>query len=115
MPYTIEETKEFSHPLDKVRAAALGAIAGLEGSVLKNDPESGHIDAKFPKTILNNLLGDRTQIELDFEAISADETRVAIRVFPINPVGQKMQFGARKGVSRKVITWFIAHTEHRLK
>ena len=114
-PYTIEEEKTYAVSVEELQTAVLGAIKGLEGEVLKQDAEAGRIDVKFPKTILGNVLGDRTQMEVKFESASAAETKVSVKVFPINPVGQPLQFGARKGVTRKMITWFFAHTEHRLK
>lgn len=83
--------------------------------MLKNEPEAGQIVAKFKKTILGNVLGDRTQLELILESVTPDETKLALTVYPINPIGQKLQFGARKGVPRKVMTWFLAHVDHHLK
>ena len=115
MPYTIQEEKTYNVTFADLHKAVLGAVKGLEGSVLKDDPDAKHLDVKFPKTILNNVLGDRTQLEVDFEKVSDTETKMVLTIYPINPVGQKLQFGARKGVSRKVLMWFIAHTEHRLK
>ncbi|MBT4843247.1 MAG: hypothetical protein HON91_12535 [Anaerolineae bacterium] len=115
MPYTIEEEKTLQASSADLQKAMLGAVKGLEGEVLKHDTEAGRIEVKFPKTILGNVLGDRTQMELNLESTSATETKVALKIYPINPVGQVLQFGARKGVPRKVMTWFFAHIEHRLK
>ncbi len=115
MPYTIQDEKTYQSSFADLHKAVLGAIGGLEGIVLKDDPDAGCLEAKFPKTILKNVLGDRTQLEIDFEKIAPEETKLALKIYPINPVGQVLQFGARKGVPRKVMTWFFAHTEHRLK
>lgn len=115
MPYTLNEEKTYPVSLDKLKVAALGAISGLEGSVSKQEADGKTLMAKFPKTILNNLLGDRTEMELTFDTVSDSESKMRITIYPINPVGQKLLFGARKGVTKTVLTWFIAHTEHRLK
>jgi len=115
MPYTIQEEKTYSYSKEKLSTAVLGAIQGLEGSVLMNEPDKGRIDAKFPKTILGNVLGDRTKLEIVFNELSNDATKLSLTIYPINPVGQKLQFGARKGVPRKVLDWFFAHVDHRLK
>jgi hypothetical protein len=115
MPYTIKEEKTYSAGKDKLIQAILAAVNGLEGEVLKNDPDAGQIVAKFKKTILGNVLGDRTQLELAIESLSTDKTKLDMTVYPINPVGQKLQFGARKGVPKKVLTWFLAHVDHHLK
>jgi hypothetical protein len=115
MPYTIKEEKTYPVSKDALTNAIMGAVEGLQGEVLKKDLDAGEITVKFPKTILGNVLGDRTQLELDLESLSVEETRLALTIFPINPVGQPLQFGARKGVPRKVLTWFLAHVDHRLK
>jgi len=115
MPYTKIEEKTYPVTKDKLSQAVLGAVEGLEGEVLKNEPETGRIEAKFKKTILGNVLGDRTKIEIDLASTTPDETKLTATIFPINPVGQKLQFGARKGISKTVLSWFFAHVEHRLK
>ncbi len=114
MPFTIHETKTYQHSLETVFEAALGAINGLEGQVLDSSAESGKIQAKFDKKILGKVLGDRTQIEISLESPSPAITNVAVEVYPLDPVGRKLMFGARKGVSRTVVNWFVAHLEHRL-
>lgn len=114
MPYTVKEMKTYQQPVDVLTKAVLGAIEGLEGKVLKNDPDTGYVEAKFNKTIHGNVLGDRTQMELTFASTSPTETQLSVTIYPINPVGQKLQFGARKGVPQKVMTWFFAHVDHRL-
>ena len=99
----------------KLTQAVLGAIKGLEGEVLTNKPDSGRIEAKFKKTIWGNVLSDRTKIEVDLASTSPEETKLSATIYPINPVWQKLQFGARKGISKTVLSWFFAHVEHRLK
>ena len=113
MSFEANESKTYEQPLEAVRTAALGAIAGLEGKVLKDG--NGRIEAKFDKKILGKVLGDRTQIEIDLSTPSADASQVDVTVYPLDPVGRKLQFGARKGVSQTVMSWFWAHLEHRLK
>ena len=115
MSYTIKEEKTYPYAKETLIKAIYGAVKGLEGEIRKNDPETGRIEAKFNKTILGNVLGDRTRLEIDIESLSPDETKLGLTIYPINPIDQKLEFGARKGVSRKVLTWFKAHVEHRLK
>lgn len=115
MSYTINEEKVFPHSKETLMKAVMGAIDALEGKVIKNDQLTGRLVAKFHKTILGNVLGDRTQLELEILTSAPHETTLSMVIFPINPVGQPLQFGARKGVPRKVLTWFVAHVEHRLK
>ncbi len=115
MSYTIHEEKIYPHTKEDLTKAILGAIEGLEGKVVKHQAELGLISATFSKTILGNFLGDRTQLDIELTGAGPEEVKCSLTIFPINPVGQKLEFGARKGVSRKVLTWFIAHVDHRLK
>ncbi|GAB4536832.1 MAG: hypothetical protein Fur0018_27560 [Anaerolineales bacterium] len=115
MPYTIQETKTYPYPPDVVFAAAVGAVEGLEGKVNKQDPQAGTLEMKFPKTIHGKVLGDRTEAHVTLTAESPDSTVMAVTIYPVDPVGRKLMFGARKGVPRTVLTWFFAHVEHRLK
>jgi hypothetical protein len=39
---------------------------------------------------------------------------VIVDAFPLDAVERKLMFGARKGVTLTVVTWFIAHLEHTL-
>ena len=112
MSFEVNQSKTYSQPLEAVQTAALGAISGLEGKVLKQN--DNRIEAKFDKKILGKVLGDRTQIDIDLSAAEG-ESQVNVTVYPLDPVGRKLMFGARKGVSQTVISWFWAHLEHRLK
>lgn len=114
MPYTIQEEKTYQHPLADLLQAVLGAVEGLQGEVLSNDPDTGHVEAKFPKTIHGKVLGDRTRMELDLSETSPSESKLSLQAYPIDPVGRKLQFGARKGVTRTVLDWLYAHIDHRL-
>jgi hypothetical protein len=110
--YTIEEERSYEDKTaDNVLQAALGAVSGLGGEVSKQ--ENSHVEAKFDKKILGKVLGDRTQIEFDVSP-AGEGAKVAVTIYPIDPVGRKLMFGARKGVAKTVLTWFWAHLEHRL-
>lgn len=113
MSYTI--TDEKSYPISKpvVFAAALGAVEGLEGKIQEQNEDAGELVVKFHKTILGKVLGDRTHFEAKFTE-SAGETAVSVSCYPLDAVGRKLMFGARKGVSQTVVNWFYAHLEHRL-
>lgn len=109
--YTITDEKSFSFPQDKVLAAIQAAAAGLEGKIIHQEGPEVHI--KFNKTIHGQVLGDRSVIEVTMQD-AGDGTSLAVEAYPIDPVGQKLKFGARKGVTQKVLSWFWAHIEHNL-
>jgi hypothetical protein len=114
MPFTVQDEKQYPVNSTAVFQAALGAIEGLQGKILKQNPEAGTVEVHFDKKILGKVLGDRTQMKLNITAPDGDSSVVAVEIYPLNAVGQKLMFGARKGVSRTVADWFYAHLEHRL-
>lgn len=115
MPYEVNEVKQYANPPKAAFQAVLGAVEGLQGTVLSQDANQGHVEAKFNKTIHGKVLGDRTQISVQISAPAAGGSSIAVEAYPIDPVGRKLQFGARKGVTQTVVGWFFAHVEHRLK
>lgn len=114
MPYTVKESRTYDKPKTNVFLAAQKAVSGLEGKILAADPVAGTIHGQFPKKIYGKVLGDRSQIKVAVSSSDDTQTTVAIEAYPVNPVGQKLMFGARKGVIPKVVTWFWAHLEHNL-
>lgn len=115
MPYEIQQEKSYDKSAQNVFNAALKAVAGLEGKVLKQDPGSGALEAKYDKKILGKVLGDRTQMTAHVTPQSDTSSAIRVEIYPIDPVGRKLMFGARKGVSQTVLTWFFAHLEHHLE
>ena len=114
MPFTIHDEKQYSVNSAATFQAALGAVAGLEGKILSQNLAEGSVEVQFDKKILGKVLGDRTQMKVTISAPDATSSAVAVEIYPLNAVGQKLVFGARKGVSRTVVNWFFAHLEHRL-
>lgn len=115
MPYEIQQEKSYEKAASVVFDAALKAVSGLEGKVLKQDPGNGVLDAKYDKKILGKVLGDRTQMTARVSAQSDSTSSISVEIYPIDPVGRKLMFGARKGVPQTVMTWFFAHLEHHLE
>lgn len=113
MPYTINKKKTYEAERTRLYEAALGAVAGLEGKVEEEDSGAHKLRAKFDKKIHGQVLGDRTRLHVHVVEENGAGT-VAVEAYPIDPVGRKLQFGARKGVTEKVVGWFFAHLEHRL-
>ena len=101
MKYTIRQEKSYEKGADAVFEAAIGAVTGLEGKVLKQDAGTRSIEAQFNKTIHGKVLGDRTRMEA---AINGDNGagNITVEIYPIDPVGRQLQFGARKGVGKAI-------------
>ncbi len=113
MPYEIRQEKSYASPAQSVYDAAVKAVAGLEGKLLQQSPEKGELEAKFDKKILGQVLGDRTQMTARVIA-GEGSSSIAVEAYPIDAVGRKLMFGARKGVTQTVVTRFFAHLEHQL-
>jgi hypothetical protein len=114
MSYTITEEKTYTRDAREIFTAARGAVDGLKGKVLKENGADGVLEIQFDKTILGKVLGDRTIFKVQVKSAAPESTTVAIEGYPIDAVGRKLLFGARKGVTRTVADWYWAHLEHRL-
>jgi hypothetical protein len=114
MPYELKQEKNYDQPPTAVYDAALKAVAGLEGALLRQNPDSGELEAKFDKKILGHVLGDRTRMAASVRAGEGANSVIAVEAYPIDAVDRKLMFGARKGVTQTVLTWFFAHLEHHL-
>jgi len=111
----LDQHQEKTYPKDaqSIYQAALKATEKLDGKIISASAEQLHFTARFPKVILGQTLGERT--ELSCEVRSNGDGGVAIvDAFPLDAVERKLMFGARKGVTLTVVTWFIAHLEHNL-
>jgi hypothetical protein len=107
------EEKEYSQDVRSVYAAALKAVETLEGKLHTQDPENFQFEAKFPKTILKKTLGERTHLTCVVSQ-KGDASQVEVDAYPLDALERKLMFGARKGVTQTVVTWFVAHLEHHL-
>jgi hypothetical protein len=111
----LEQHQEKTYPQDAltVYQAALKATEKLEGRLVSSAPDQFRLEAKFPKVILGKTLGERTQLSCQVRA-QAGGSLVVIDAYPLDALERKLLFGARKGVTQTVVTWFIAHLENNL-
>jgi hypothetical protein len=91
----------------------LKATEKLQGKIISSAPEQFKLTARFPKTILGQTVGERTELSCEVRA-DGEGGVVIVDAFPLDAVERKLMFGARKGVTLTVVTWFIAHLEHNL-
>lgn len=114
MPFEQHLEKDFAKDVATVYQAALKAAEKLEGKVIVSTPEKFRFEARFPKTILGKTVGERTQLACEVQA-QGESCRVIVDAYPLDALERKLMFGARKGVTLTVVTWFNAHLEHNLK
>ena len=113
MPFEKHEEKEYPQQAQNVFAAALKAVETLEGKLVSQSTEEMKIEAKFPKTILGKVLGERTYLSCSVIP-QGDASQVVVDAYPLDAVERKLMFGARKGVTQTVVNWYVAHLEHHL-
>ena len=122
MPLEQHQEKTYAYDPPLVYQAALTAVQRLEGKLVSADADNLRVEAKFPKVILGNTLGERTQLSCQIKAqgegqgsrSEAAGSAVVIDAYPLDALERKLLFGARKGVTLTVVTWFVAHLEHNL-
>lgn len=114
MAFDKHEEREYPQDLQTVYAAALKAVETLEGKLAGQSPENYQVEAKFPKTILKNTLGERTHLTCVVQP-HGEGSQVVVDAYPLDALERKLMFGARKGVTQTVVNWYIAHLEHHLK
>ncbi len=113
MSLDLHEEKQYSKSVPEIYQAALAAVEKLDGKMVSSAPERGHFEVKFPKTVLGKTLGERTY--LTFEVRSEGEnSQVVLDAYPLDAVERKLLFGARKGVTRTMVNWFIEHLDQQL-
>jgi len=114
MPYDIHQEKSYTQDCSKVYDAAKISVEKLKGQILKSKPDDFQFEVKFDKTLLGKVLGDRTQMTCVVQA-DGDGSKVIMDIYPLDAIGRKLMFGARKGVSEEVISLFTEHLETNLK
>ncbi len=112
MPYEQHQEKQYSRDIPTIFEAALVAVEKLNGHLVSSEPERGKLEVRFPKTILGKTLGERTN--LIFEVRAQGETNlIVVDAYPLDAIERKLLFGARKGVTQTVVSWFIEQLEHQ--
>jgi hypothetical protein len=112
---SLEQHQEKNYPKDaqSIYQAAIKATEKLGGNVISSAPEKFRFEARFPKVILGKTLGERTQLSCEVRS-QGESSLVVLDAFPLDALERKLLFGARKGVTLTVVTWFTAHLEHNL-
>lgn len=113
MPFEQHQEKTYPRDAQSVYQAALKATEKLEGQIVSSDPDRFRFEAKFNKTILGKVLGERTFLTCEVRP-QGEESQVVVDAYPLDALERKLLFGARKGVTQTVVTWFTAHLEHNL-
>ena len=113
MPFEQHEEKSYTQEAQSIYQAALKATDKLQGKIITSAPDKFSLTARFPKVILGQTLGERTELSCEVRP-NGEGGMVVVDAFPLDAVERKLMFGARKGVTKTVVTWFFAHLENNL-
>ncbi len=113
MPFEQHQEKTYPKDAQSIYLAALKVTEKMGGKVISSAPEKFRFEARFPKVIFDKTLGERTQLSCEVRA-EGQASQAVIDAFPLDAVERKLMFGARPGVTKTVVTWFVAHLEHTL-
>jgi hypothetical protein len=115
MPYEKESKKNINYPIEMVYESAKFCIGHMGGTILKDEQEDGILHAQMDKKLFGDYLGDRSKLEIKFTETANNETEVYIYAYPLNAVGQKLMFGARKDVVERMMAAFYEEIDKRLQ
>ena len=113
MPFEQHQEKSYQKDAASIYQTALKVTEKFQGKLILSAPEKFRIEARFPKVILGQTLGERTQLSCEVR-VEGETCLVVVDAFPLDAVERKLMFGARPGVTKTVVTWFFAHLEHNL-
>jgi hypothetical protein len=113
MPFEQHKEKNYPKDVKSIYEAGLSATAKLDGKIISSVPEQYRFTARFPKTVLGKVLGERTELLLAVKEEGQGGIAI-VDAFPLDAVERKLMFGARPGVTLTVVTWFIAYLENAL-
>ncbi len=114
MPFEIKKEKAYSRPFEEVYKAAYLSVQELGGKVVKHDLANKRLTGQMDKKFQGQLLGDRSLLEMTFSNDAEGSTVLSIYAYPLNAVGQKLMFGARKGVVETVVAGFYESVDKKL-
>lgn len=106
--------KTINKDAQSVYQAALAAVEYLKGAQDAGKPAPGRLAVMFPKVILGKTLGERTHLDFQVQA-QGDGSLVVLDAYPLDAIGRKLMFGARKGVTQAVVDLFVEALEERCK
>jgi hypothetical protein len=114
MPYEIKKVFTYANPFEEVYKAAYLTIKELGGKIAKHDLANKQLIGQMDKKFKGEMLGDRSRLEMTFSEDADGNTTISVYAYPLNAVGQKLMFGARKGVVETVISGYFQEVEKKL-
>jgi len=115
MPFEKKSTKTVNFSTEDVYKSIIYCVTYMGGKILKDDPQQKILHAQMDKKLFGDYLGDRSKLEIELTELGKEETKIDIYAYPLNAVGQKLMFGARKGVVENMMMAFYKEVGKRLE
>jgi hypothetical protein len=93
MSYAVNETKELSRPAADVLATVRELLVQLGGKRPKKDPgEADQVQADFNKEVAGRAFANRVRVIV---RVAGDTSRctTSVEAYPVDPLGNRLQFG----------------------
>jgi hypothetical protein len=115
MSYDVNARKSYNSPADTVSRNAAQILEQLGGKVSeKSSPAKGQLEATFNKKVKDKSLPNRCQVRVKVVSQSADSCDVMAKVYPVDPMGNKLTFGVRGNAAQVVSDTFLTELEARI-
>lgn len=115
MPFEVKKVVKYPQSFEEVYKAAYLSIKDLGGKIAKHDLANKQLFGQMDKKFKGELLGDRSQLEMTFSQDPDGSTVISMYAYPLNAIGQKLMFGARKGVVETVVSGFFEEVTKKLE
>ncbi len=114
MPYEIKKVMVYPEPFEEVYKVAYRTVQDLGGKIVKHDLANKQLFGQMDKKFQGKVVGDRSQLEMTFSTDGDGNTVLSMYAYPLNAIGQKLMFGARKGVVEMVLAGYFEEVAKRL-
>ncbi len=115
MPFEVSKVMKYPQSFEEVYKAAYLSFKDLGGKVIKNDVANKQLFGQMDKKFKGEIVGDRSQLEMTFSTDADGNTVLSMYAYPLNVIGQKLMFGARKGVVDTVLAGFFEEVDKKLQ
>jgi len=116
MSYAVKDSKELPRGAADVLAAAAEVISQLGGKPPKKVPEvAGQLAADFNKEVGGQAFGNRVRLIVRVAGDGAARCTTSVEAYPVDPLGNRLQFGVVGEPGRLVAAAFWQRLETRLK
>jgi hypothetical protein len=112
MSYDVNSQKNYPTSAETASQTASQTLETLGGKLTKNsNPAKGQLEADFNKKVKDQPLPNRCQVRVKIAPAATGGCTVMTKVYPIDPMGNKLTFGVRGDAAQVVSATFAAELE----